>query len=273
MNKPEFITRTITGFFIGAITLGAIIYSPWSYLAWLCLIVWMGTHEYFRLEKNPSSHILPLLLPSCFVLITGAVGYMLINNANILCPLLVLVILPSLLFFGSLLTTRDADVIIQNQKSALNAVAYLALPVLSGCIFLVGGYTYKYLLVPVLLIWLNDVGAYMIGSFLGKTKIAPEISPGKSVEGTIGGGVMVLLTGLLLWKVWPEIPFGYIAVLSITTPFFALAGDLWESLLKRKAGVKDSGKILPGHGGMLDRYDSLLFVLPIAALAYFIFAL
>jgi phosphatidate cytidylyltransferase len=73
--------------------------------------------------------------------------------------------------------------------------------------------------------------------------------------------------------IWPALPVNYIILLSLTTPFFALAGDLWESLLKRNAGVKDSGKILPGHGGILDRYDSFLFVLPVAALAYFIFAL
>ena len=113
----------------------------------------------------------------------------------------------------------------------------------------------------------------MIGSQWGKRKIAPAISPGKSVEGTIGGGVVTLLTGFALTKIWPEVPFQYVLLLSITVPFFALAGDLWESALKRTAGVKDSGNLLPGHGGILDRYDSLLFVMPIAALTYYIFVL
>ena len=113
----------------------------------------------------------------------------------------------------------------------------------------------------------------MIGSQWGKHKIDPAISPGKSIEGTIGGGFSALLTGYVASLVWPDIPIYYVATLSLATPLFALAGDLWESALKRNAGVKDSGHLLPGHGGILDRYDSLLFVLPVAALAYAIFVL
>jgi phosphatidate cytidylyltransferase len=113
----------------------------------------------------------------------------------------------------------------------------------------------------------------MIGSQWGKRKIAPLISPGKSFEGSLGGGIATLLVGWIFHVIWPEVPIYFIAFLSFTTPLFALAGDLWESALKRNAGVKDSGRLLPGHGGILDRYDSLLFVMPIAALAYFIFVL
>jgi phosphatidate cytidylyltransferase len=170
-----------------------------------------------------------------------------------------------------LVVIKDPVELVKSNKTVFAAALYIGLPILIGCMFIIFEYSWRLVLVPVILIWLNDIGAYLIGSLWGKHKIAPAISPGKSIEGTIGGGVLTLLTGFILSKLWPEIPSGYIWFLSLTTPFFALAGDLWESAIKRTAGVKDSGHLLPGHGGILDRYDSLLFVLPVAALAYFIF--
>ena len=81
------------------------------------------------------------------------------------------------------------------------------------------------------------------------------------------------MCAFIIWKIWPDLNMTYLIILGLATPCFALTGDLWESALKRKSGIKDSGSILPGHGGILDRYDSFLFVLPVAALAYYIFVL
>lgn len=273
MNKPEFIKRSVTGLIIALVTLGAIILSPWSYLIWLCLIVFLGAHEYFRLERFKINQTSLWAFPLCLVILIGLAGYFVHTEKNPLLPLLIIPLLPVTIFLIDFMVYKNAEQLLKTQLSALSVTAYLGIPALCGCVFLIPEYQYEFLLVPVILIWLNDVGAYMIGSQLGKHKIAPTISPGKSFEGTIGGGVMTLITGYALTLLWPELPKGYIILLSLTTPFFALAGDLWESLLKRNAGVKDSGTILPGHGGILDRYDSFLFVLPIAALAYFIFAL
>jgi phosphatidate cytidylyltransferase len=273
VNRSELITRSITGFFIVAITLGAIIYSPWTYLLWLCVIVFTGTQEYFRLEKIALSATQVFTFPVLLSMIIAGTGYYLIYKIS---PVGILVFLPLVigaLFLIQLLLKRDVNELVKTNNAFYSATSYFGLPALCGCLFLTLDYNYKLVLVPVFLIWLNDVGAYMIGSQWGKHKIAPLLSPGKSIEGTIGGGFMAFLTGILLLKIWPEIPSGYIILLSLTTPFFALAGDLWESALKRNAGVKDSGRILPGHGGILDRYDSLLFVLPVAALAYYIFVL
>ena len=273
MNKSELLTRTITGFFIVLITIGAIVYSPWTYLLWLCVMVFAGTQEYFRLEKIASSATQIFTFPVLLSIITAGTGYYFINKIT---PVGLLVFLPiaiGALFLIQLAFKKDVIDLVKTNNAFYGATSYIGLPALSGCLFLSGDYNYKFLLVPIFLIWLNDVGAYMIGSQWGKHKIAPLISPGKSIEGTLGGGLMTLLTGALLLKIWPEIPAGYIILLSLLTPFFALAGDLWESALKRNAGVKDSGRLLPGHGGILDRYDSLLFVLPVAALAYYIFVL
>jgi phosphatidate cytidylyltransferase len=115
-----------------------------------------------------------------------------------------------------------------------------------------------------LLIWASDTGAYYIGSSLGKRKLYPKISPKKSVEGLIGG--MLAAAGVaLLCRVWflPSVGIQEAAVLGLVLAVTGTLGDLVESLFKRSAGVKDSGSLIPGHGGILDRMDSMLFAAPV----------
>ena len=128
------------------------------------------------------------------------------------------------------------------------------------------------LLLPVLVTWASDIGAYAVGRLIGKHKLIPSVSPGKTVEGSVGG----LLASMLVAFVYAQyvlrpsshlgfryFPIGVLvfgAILSVA----AQIGDLAESLLKREAGVKDSSNLIPGHGGILDRFDSLFFVLPVA---------
>jgi phosphatidate cytidylyltransferase len=120
-------------------------------------------------------------------------------------------------------------------------------------------------------VWLADVAAYFSGRALGRHKLAPSISPGKTWEGAIGGGLAVIIYGFILSPWLPASISGNHGLL-----FFALAlltvisviGDLFESLLKRQAGLKDSSNILPGHGGVLDRIDSLTSTLPLVALVW-----
>jgi phosphatidate cytidylyltransferase len=273
LNKPELVTRSITGLFIGVVSLSAIIYSPWTYLLWLCIIVYIGTREFFQLENLVPTYSQGSNFPFLLMVIVGGTGYAFIQNASPIPVLLFLPVIIGLRFLFQLLNVKDVSILVSSNKAIFSAAAYIGFPAVCGCLFLQGAYLWQYILIPVLLIWSNDIGAYLIGSQWGKHKIAPAISPGKSVEGTVGGGLAALLTGYLASLFWPDIPIYYIATLSLATPLFALAGDLWESALKRNAGVKDSGSLLPGHGGILDRYDSLLFVLPVAALAYVIFVL
>ncbi|MFW6052802.1 MAG: phosphatidate cytidylyltransferase [Desulfosalsimonas sp.] len=117
----------------------------------------------------------------------------------------------------------------------------------------------------VLVVFLGDVGAFYMGTYLGRHKLAPAISPGKSVEGALGGlaaniAVAVVYKILLL----PALPVALVIVFAVAVGIAGQIGDLFESQLKRRAGIKDSGTILPGHGGMLDRIDALLFALPVA---------
>ncbi len=125
---------------------------------------------------------------------------------------------------------------------------------------------------PILLTWTTDVGAYTFGRRFGRKKLLPSVSPGKTVEGAVGGlGLTIVLC--LLYVRFILMPYAQLgltiqgAVLFATViSVAAQTGDLAESLLKREAGVKDSSRILPGHGGILDRFDGLLFVMPIAFL-------
>ena len=138
-----------------------------------------------------------------------------------------------------------------------------------------GAVVYDYLL-PLsifIFLWTNDTGAYISGSLLGKHKLFPRVSPGKSWEGSIGGGLLVLAVAAIVGHIANSNEGGHILSipgwmgLGLVVVFFGTWGDLVESLFKRTIGIKDSGKILPGHGGMLDRFDSSLMAFP-AAVVY-----
>jgi phosphatidate cytidylyltransferase len=120
------------------------------------------------------------------------------------------------------------------------------------------------LLIAIFGVWAADVAAYAVGSSFGKRKIAPAISPGQTWEGTIAG--FLAAAAVVLAVVAPNGIFVWAALAAVTIGPVAFAGDLLESWLKRRAGVKDSGTLLPGHGGVLDRIDSLLAVGPLVAL-------
>jgi phosphatidate cytidylyltransferase len=153
---------------------------------------------------------------------------------------------------------------------------------LVGCfaaIVVLFSYSPLYLLSVMAIVWVADIGAYFSGKAFGKRKLAPSISPGKSWEGAIGGGVAVLVLAVAsvvfggeamanTFAVRVQHAFGWPALVAILALMVAasVVGDLFESQLKRRAGMKDSSNLLPGHGGVLDRIDALVPVLPLAAL-------
>lgn len=127
---------------------------------------------------------------------------------------------------------------------------------------------HRWLLLALVLVWAADTGAYFTGRRFGKRKLAPRISPNKTVEGLAGGmllAVVVALVGApLAGASVAQMPA--VALVAVATVLFSVVGDLFESLLKRHVGVKDSGDLIPGHGGVLDRMDSVLAALPVFAL-------
>ncbi len=160
--------------------------------------------------------------------------------------------------------------------NALIAQVYVALPLFitaAVCYTPEGYFDGTFALLVFLLIWINDTGAYLIGCTFGKHKLYPKVSPKKTVEGLLGGFVLTLALSFCIPLLLPSLE----KMTLISAPIFGLIvaamgtlGDLFESALKRKAGVKDSGTIIPGHGGVLDRLDSYLFALPMAALFYYL---
>lgn len=151
--------------------------------------------------------------------------------------------------------------------SMLGVLAFRATP--EGTV-----YTYLMPLSVFVFLWINDSGAYCCGSLLGRHKLFPRISPGKSWEGSVGGAVFVAAAAVLIWHLTELYGVNDLRLsavewvgLGLVVTVFGTWGDLVESLFKRTLGIKDSGKILPGHGGMLDRFDSSLLALP-AAVVY-----
>ena len=149
---------------------------------------------------------------------------------------------------------------------------YLALPL--GVMCMLGAYSNIYLLIILLLIWINDTGAYLVGCTLGRHKMFERISPKKTWEGFFGG-MMFTIVFSVLFSIFVTCPLsGNIAFsvgLGVVVTLFGTWGDLFESMIKRSLLIKDSGNIIPGLGGILDRVDSLLFVLPAAAIYSLLF--
>jgi len=128
------------------------------------------------------------------------------------------------------------------------------------------GYDTRHVFCLIVLVWAADTGAYFAGKNFGRHKLAPGISPGKTWEGWAGGALLALATGWAFGQFVPDIPLTHRLVAAGVVAVFGPLGDLAESMLKRSAGVKDSGTFLPGHGGLLDRFDAFLLVLPVLVL-------
>ncbi|MEO6039721.1 MAG: phosphatidate cytidylyltransferase [Saprospiraceae bacterium] len=148
----------------------------------------------------------------------------------------------------------------------LTGIVYLGIPFAMLIYIAAGpeGYSPWRVIGLLLLPWTNDTLAYLVGSQIGKTPFFPRISPKKTWEGTLGGMVCTVLVAWLLARWLPAYTLREWIVLAAVVGVFGTLGDLVESMLKRSMGVKDSGSIMPGHGGFLDRFDSFIFVLPFA---------
>lgn len=122
-----------------------------------------------------------------------------------------------------------------------------------------------------LLLWTNDTGAYLVGKAIGRHKLMPAVSPGKTWEGFFGGVLLALGVAWFLAQTWTAMPLHAWLIAAAGISISGTIGDLYESAMKRKAGVKDSGHIMPGHGGVLDRFDGFLLAAPVMLLLTFLF--
>ncbi|MDP4126346.1 MAG: phosphatidate cytidylyltransferase [Bacillota bacterium] len=150
-------------------------------------------------------------------------------------------------------------------EAAYNLLAFLYTVVLLSHLYLLRqlprGLELTFL--TIFLVWATDTGAYLIGRQFGRHLLAPQVSPKKTVEGSIGGLMLSIVVAMVFWNQIGGTSWVTYLILAIIIAISAQIGDLFESALKRSAGVKDSGTLIPGHGGILDRFDSLIFAIPL----------
>jgi phosphatidate cytidylyltransferase len=181
----------------------------------------------------------------------------------------------SFICFGLIELMRATKKPIANTALSVAALIYIVPPMLFVVLMSKLGPDREANIFPLLgifiMIWCYDTFAYLIGKKFGKTKMAEKISPNKSWEGFIGGLVFAVISGLIIAHFQLNKPYSAYAILGMIAAGFGMLGDLFESLIKRQLGLKDSGTMMPGHGGILDRFDSVLFVMPIAFATCLIF--
>lgn len=244
----------------------AILWSPWSFVAVFFLISSLGLVEFYNLMKSDQTEpqVLSGLLigQSLLLLLT----YLLWNHLG-LDWMVVSIPMMAIVFIAELFRKKNHP--FQNIAITLLGILYLTVPI-ALMIKIAFGFTPgdndpyhgEVIMGCIFLVWASDTGAYLIGSRIGKHRMFERISPKKSWEGFLGGMATALLAGWLLSKIFMDLNLIEWMILSIIIVITGTLGDLVESMLKRSIGVKDSGTILPGHGGILDRFDALLISMP-----------
>lgn len=272
LHKQTFITRTGSAIVFVAVLLGAILYQYISFSILFFVVAMIALKEFMQLSAKLGAKPYRTLAFVCAasMYFTMADGFLIEPESffevlNFFKPACIL--MPFIIFSRALFDKRDGA--ITNAIYTIIAIVYAVVPFIL-LNHLVGFqndsntrvYNPHLLLGTIFLIWSNDTFAYLGGSLFGKHKMIARISPGKTWEGTIIG--VIIAFGLsFTFKSFLNIPFPWLwPILGILVPILATLGDLVESLLKRKAGIKDSGQLMPGHGGALDRFDSLIFVSP-----------
>ena len=284
-KMKNFLVRTASGMVLLAVVLGAILWSKWSFGVLLLAIIIGGEREFYRLATKagyqPQKYLGYIAGGSIFI-IAFACMLFLISDSTVSDTLLILAVI-LLLYIMLLLPMmfvcelyRKSPTPIANIGTTLMGIVYVAMP-MSLLLFIPvllgqGEWSPLAVLFYIFIIWANDVFAYMFGITLGKHRLFERISPKKSWEGFVGGLLGAMAMGYLASVVMDGNPIEWIG-LALIAAISGVFGDLVESLFKRSVDVKDSGHILPGHGGWLDRFDALILSVPFVFLYLIFFAI
>lgn len=245
--------------------------GPWWFVL-VALLIDVAVYEYIQIVRGRAPHAPLLLLLAAVPLTALAVSASLFEGGGLLDPRLYLFTGGLLLSVGLGSLVLLSRVPLAETLAALGilgfGVLYFALPIASLHYLRQADPWLVFLLMAI--VFLGDTAAYYIGSALGRHKMAPTVSPKKSWEGAVAGFV-TSVAAAAVWSAWKlnRVDLELLAVAAVTA-LAAQAGDLVESMIKRGAGVKDSGHILPGHGGMLDRLDAILFASPVLLLGLWV---
>jgi len=267
-------TRVITALVLLAVLLPILFLLPPIYIGiFFLLAVLAAAWEWSRLLTPESTRSAWLYALFCLGIILFLLG---MQNPSWQFALLLLAVI-FWFFVAPFILAKGMNLSLQRLRPFYVVLGLILLPATWFALVFLRELGLVFLLSSIALVWVADIGAYFVGKAFGKRKLAVQISPGKSVEGAIGGlllcyGYAFLCVFFLpfessLFGAW-AIRFGWVPMFLMVTVLaaFSIFGDLFESQLKRLAGVKDSSHLLPGHGGVLDRVDALIPTMPIAAL-------
>ncbi|MGQ3133494.1 MAG: phosphatidate cytidylyltransferase [Flavobacteriales bacterium] len=260
--------RAVFGALFLVITLASVWYSKYSLWAVFSLYSMGCLYEFVKHENISSVFRQWIWLSGLGIWsLTGLFVYTQ-QTVFLLAP----VLLVPLLFLG-VLRKDDKEPVFQPASVLITAILYTVLPFISLILLATeieaGAYHFELICSIFLLIWANDTFAYVFGRLFGRHKLAPLVSPGKTWEGTIGGAAMTIGMSFVLARyITPIATIHYVVMCMILIPLGVL-GDLVESKWKRRLGIKDSGAFLPGHGGFLDRFDSILLSAPVIFLYFY----
>ena len=260
--------RSITGLILGALMISGLLYSIWTATLLLIIILlfscWEWLQHFTRREGSWASKnfifislfFLFFILLKLFNKESNEPG----TDIQKLNGILIFI----LAIFGSALIMKKEWPFTQSWYSG---IFYICFPILVGFIFLNENFDqHKWIILGLIIInWSNDVFAYFTGRLFGKHFLAPDISPKKTIEGALGGLIAAIIAAYLInsFLFITEFPLYTILILGISVWLAGTLGDLYESKMKRIVGIKDSGSLIPGHGGFLDRFDSFFFIIPV----------
>ena len=271
--KSNFLQRAITGILFVGVLVGCILYDPWTFSALFVVISALTIREFGHLINQVEG----VSINKNITMLAGVYLYMAVmafctnlSGSKIFLPYLLLIMY---LMISELYLKKENPVM--NWAYSMLSQLYIALPfaMLNVLSFHTSPMDTSVSYNPILplsvfvFIWLSDTGAYCVGSLIGRHRLFERISPKKSWEGSIGGGIVAIGSSFIFAHYFPIMNMAEWAGLALIVVIFGTWGDLPESLLKRQLHIKDSGAILPGHGGMLDRFDSALMAIP-AAVVY-----
>ena len=275
----NFWARTITGLSMVFLILAALYFNRLLFATIFLAVVVLGLLEFYTItvteECHPQKYTGTLLGTLIYLIITCFVLFL--EQHMLLIGISIVVILP--IFFIPIIIElyRNKDKALINAAVTIFGLVYIALPVslLNVMNDPIGGTIFSsfpaYLTAYFLITWIYDTGAYLVGKNFGKHKFFERISPKKTWEGTIGGILIALAAATGFYFISDGITLVNLLVLALLVIFFGTFGDLAESLFKRSLNLKDSGTILPGHGGILDRFDTIFVSAPFVFL-YFVFS-
>lgn len=261
LHWPTFFTRLGSAIVFSVIMMAGLLWNEWAFASLTMLIMVLCLREYFRLLPKISGHHIPAWVGGA--MITFSIVLLAVISLVQFGILeqhywIALLCIPALILLGAVLSKNTALHVV---SFGFTGLCYIVLPM----VLFIGlrSISIAIPLALVLMIWMNDTMAYLVGSFIGKTPFS-KISPKKTWEGTAGGALLTI-AGAAIWGYYTSY-YHMIdwVVLALCAAVAGTAGDLLESKLKRMADVKDSGTIMPGHGGALDRFDSLLIATPFA---------